>query len=312
MTTLVVGSSTMGHTKDDVDFLCDGTDDDVEINAAIQALPSTGGKVLIREGTYNLSSPNSIASITVDKANVMIEGMGSATVLKKNASTMMVYVNADCCTITNLTFDGNKDEIIDNKDCIAVDEPTSNIKITNLIIKNTYKNGILAYCNNSIIENNLIFNNRIGINSYGDNMIIANNISSDNEYSGIASNGNNCSIKSNICFSNLEVGIDVYGDYCVVDGNSCYNNTGGILGIGISNAGNYTVISNNKSDNNYVGMLISRTNVVVEANTCYGNQGYSIQADTTCSKSIILGNMVWGKNIVNDGTGNLVINNKYS
>lgn len=42
----VVGTSTAGWTAADCDYLCDGTDDQVEINAAIQALPSAGGKLL--------------------------------------------------------------------------------------------------------------------------------------------------------------------------------------------------------------------------------------------------------------------------
>lgn len=40
----IIGTSTAGWTKDDCDYLCDGTADDVEINAAIQALPEGGGK----------------------------------------------------------------------------------------------------------------------------------------------------------------------------------------------------------------------------------------------------------------------------
>ena len=39
----VVGTSTAGWTAADCDYLCDGTADDVEINAAIIALPATGG-----------------------------------------------------------------------------------------------------------------------------------------------------------------------------------------------------------------------------------------------------------------------------
>lgn len=37
-----IGTSTNGWTANDCDYLCDGTDDQVEINAAIQALPSGG------------------------------------------------------------------------------------------------------------------------------------------------------------------------------------------------------------------------------------------------------------------------------
>ena len=58
----VVGTSTAGWTEADCDYLCDGTADDVEINAAIQALPETGGEIVILDGTYSIT-----ATITVSK-----------------------------------------------------------------------------------------------------------------------------------------------------------------------------------------------------------------------------------------------------
>ncbi len=51
----VVGASTAGWTQADCDFLCDGTDDQEEINQAIAALPQSGGDIVILSGTYNLS-----------------------------------------------------------------------------------------------------------------------------------------------------------------------------------------------------------------------------------------------------------------
>ncbi len=46
----VVGSTGAGYTADDVDYLCDGTADEVEINAAIAALPENGGEVRLLDG----------------------------------------------------------------------------------------------------------------------------------------------------------------------------------------------------------------------------------------------------------------------
>ena len=47
----VVGTSTAGWTQADCDFLCDGTNDDVELQAAIDALPAGGGEIAILGGT---------------------------------------------------------------------------------------------------------------------------------------------------------------------------------------------------------------------------------------------------------------------
>src|SRR5690606_17909579 len=52
----VVGTSTSGWTEKDCDYLCDGTNDQVEINNAITALPVTGGEIVILDGTYNITA----------------------------------------------------------------------------------------------------------------------------------------------------------------------------------------------------------------------------------------------------------------
>ena len=64
------------------EFICDGVDDNVEIQAAVDALPSGGGKVLLSEGTFNLS-----AQITRAIDNVSIVGFGRATRLNLDGST---------------------------------------------------------------------------------------------------------------------------------------------------------------------------------------------------------------------------------
>jgi len=79
--TIVIGNSTSGHKLGEVDYLCTGTNDHTILNNAITALPSTGGKIIIREGTYNLGG-----SINVNKNNITLEGMDDSTVLKATTS----------------------------------------------------------------------------------------------------------------------------------------------------------------------------------------------------------------------------------
>ena len=53
----VIGTSTAGWTQADCDYLCDGTDDQVEIQAAVDALrDADGGTLVILAGTYNLTN----------------------------------------------------------------------------------------------------------------------------------------------------------------------------------------------------------------------------------------------------------------
>ena len=52
---VVVGTSTAGATVTTCDFLCDGTADDVEINAAIQQAKALNLDVLLLNGIYNIA-----------------------------------------------------------------------------------------------------------------------------------------------------------------------------------------------------------------------------------------------------------------
>lgn len=52
---VVVGTSTAGWTKNDCDYLCDGANDQVEIQAAITSMASAMGEIHILSGVYNLN-----------------------------------------------------------------------------------------------------------------------------------------------------------------------------------------------------------------------------------------------------------------
>jgi hypothetical protein len=67
-----------------VDYTVDGTDDNVQFQAALDALPATGGRIQALSGTYNFSA-------TVSRAidNVLIEGTGQATIFNNDAATAL-------------------------------------------------------------------------------------------------------------------------------------------------------------------------------------------------------------------------------
>ena len=67
--TLIVAASNSLH-KERADYVCDGVDDQIEIQAAIDALPSCGGKISLLEGIFYISS-----KITINKM-VTLQGMG--------------------------------------------------------------------------------------------------------------------------------------------------------------------------------------------------------------------------------------------
>lgn len=71
------------------DYTVDGTADDVQAQAALNALPSTGGKLIFFGGNYNFAA-------TVSRAinNVTIEGSGKSTYFAFNAGTALFSAGA--------------------------------------------------------------------------------------------------------------------------------------------------------------------------------------------------------------------------
>lgn len=67
------------------DYKCSGAIDNVEIQAAIDALPAGGGKVVLLEGTYVLA-----AYVTVP-SNVTLEGVGEATFIDATGLSYSYY-----------------------------------------------------------------------------------------------------------------------------------------------------------------------------------------------------------------------------
>ena len=75
---IVIGTSTAGWTAKDCHYLCDGIDDQVEINSAIQSMVS-GGELLILDGIYDISAKISVSA----KSGLTIRGSGYATQLRR-------------------------------------------------------------------------------------------------------------------------------------------------------------------------------------------------------------------------------------
>lgn len=91
----VVGTSTAGWTQADCDYLCDGTDDQVEIGNAITSLKEYGGgEIVILSGEYNLTSDLYIEP-EQGKVNVTISGTRGATVL--NISNIVIMALEGLC-----------------------------------------------------------------------------------------------------------------------------------------------------------------------------------------------------------------------
>jgi len=75
-TYVVASPDAPAHVRAQADYVCDGVDDDVEIQAAIDALPVVGGKVQLSQGWFRTTSP-----ISIIKQYVWLQGQGPATTI---------------------------------------------------------------------------------------------------------------------------------------------------------------------------------------------------------------------------------------
>jgi len=110
-TLVVAANDASAKSKDMADYVCDGTADDVDINAAITALPSGGGRVILTEGAYNITS-----TVAVDgKTDVILEGQGwSSNIVAPSSGGLAKMVNlgksgsvSTRCWVKNLKLTGN-------------------------------------------------------------------------------------------------------------------------------------------------------------------------------------------------------------
>lgn len=323
----VVGTSVSGWTEDDCDYLCDGTDDQVEINAAIQALPSGGGEIVILDGTYNIT-----ATIAMNKDNVKLSGNGNATVLKRMWSSSVeegiitiTAINGGCC-VKNFYIDGNKknsNNYYDNGICVS----SSNHNILTENICNNNDNGVMLYDNsfyNMVIGNSFNENNSYGILLYTScnfNHLVANFLRKNNSGSIGLENSSANTITGNTCIDNNNFNISLINAQSnAITGNTCskcYNGVYLVDSIKNTIAGNLITNSNTGiflsscDTNNITGNTIIRN---YGSSSDYTSTQYTIRLNgNDNNNNLISSNNIMGKNYVSGGgTGNIFVNNKYN
>lgn len=210
-TTITISSSTSKHMLT-ADYYCNGTNDQAVINNAILSLPSTGGKIVLLEGTYNISG-----QINVNKPNVTICGMGNSTVLNCKQGIWGIAATQTNFTVANLkmtfdTYNGNGNSI-----CIYASG--SRCKFENLDLSNAVY-GINCGGGYSIIRNVTATGNRTNIH-----LGSGHNVVSD-------------------CYSEnaQETGVRIEGEYNIVA--NCYISDAEIYGVLLTGGGKNKVAGN--------------------------------------------------------------------
>ncbi len=268
------------------DDTCDGTDDQQEINEAINELPATGGAVYLLEGTYNITGAINFDTTAPDDSGKALIGTGRGTVLKvaSGASSLnVIYAyRVNRILISQLMIDGNSKTGSANNG-IYFDGLTYS-KIDKLCVENMSSYGI--YLNNSSSQNTISNNYVAGSGASGIHLDTA---SSNNtvSYNHIENNVDYCIVFSawecnyNIASHNdiktsgqggIRVGSSKGN---IISGNNIQNNLGYVMRHGIDlNSSYYTVVSNNNIEGiTYNGIDVYGSSYTTVSNNNVHNNG---------------------------------------
>ena len=248
-TFVVAANDSTADGKASADYVCDGTADETEINAALSVATTSGyRRVLLLEGTFNLT-----AGLTVE-ADDMLEGQGFGSILKlvsgAPTTTTAITLN-DYCKVHNLKVNGNS--LSGTKNGIVATSKTG-VEISGVWATLFDDNGIyLDECSQSrIVGNYATSNSGSGIILDGGyaNTVVGNTTYSNafGVFLGDNTTGEqNATISGNACYSNsYDIYISVDCRYNTITGNTCRGDVGVLGDFGIFlESSEYNIISDN-------------------------------------------------------------------
>jgi hypothetical protein len=306
---VVIGSTGAGYTATDVDFLCTGSNDSTQFDAALAAIPTAGGEIKILNGTYTLTKPWAI-----ERSNVKISGCGgNSTIIQmtgtRNATdtpeaaksnNAVVYLAGNKCVIEGLHF--THGTATDGLSYSVYLNGVTNTTLTgntcyNVSLSTGYGVYLNACFNNKIIDNKFNHTNTghthgIYLNAGGNNTIagnILNNTTSNSYAYGITLNSSH---HNNITGNASNA--------------STTANNGIAHGFYISSGSNYNTITDNTCTSSAKGycysvIITGSSNNIVTGNICECvSVGYSSSVVLGSGAS---GNVVTGNVCANGGTG---------
>lgn len=255
----------------------DGSGDFTSIQAAIDALPDTGGEVFVKAGTYTITA-------TIERAinDVSIIGTGKSTKIQTTSNVVMIELDTvSGWRLKDLYFYGagavnpanvgihlttTTDSLVEGclvENCgnsgILLDTASNDNNIRNNHCNSNQAVGIFVVSSNSHVSGNEASTNDTGIYIFGasGNTIQRNKCPSNtNEGITIDDESDENTILGNICLSNGRDGIRVDDD-CdnnVITGNEFNSNTGYGVNIITADCDTNTVTSN-RLRNNTAGAL---------------------------------------------------------
>lgn len=284
--TLTVAASDSVSTRN-ADYVCSGADDQVTIQAALDA--AAGGKVILLEGNYQIT-----ANLVIPAAT-HFSGIGKGTILTTTDAigiTNMVSVGGDNVTISDMKLvlgagagdDGSRPNIIHgtSHDYVwlerlwlvgdaSVADDGSDVRQNGICL-------VTVSLYSKVLSCHIETNKRHGLYLNGFQQgVVASCSSVDNTQNGLHLNTSpNNAISNNVFHDNSGCGIYMEGSgNNAVTGNNCNNNTQHGIHVFASNINAITgnqCLENDAAGNTYSGILVEESGrTIVVGNACYYN-----------------------------------------
>ena len=214
------------------DFVCDGEDDQVEIQQAINEIPENGGSVVLLEGEFVITDTINIGS------NVTLKGQGKSTIIKGreagSGNYEMISPSGENIEISDMRLNGNKSNLSTVTRCIS-SLNLENSLIRNIIAEDSIERNISVGGEETKVLDCVSRNGgNIGIDAYGNiGGEVRGCVIRDNDGIGIRMGGKT-DIDSNFISGNGNNGIYIeFADESTIENNellgnrSDYDNSGG-------------------------------------------------------------------------------------
>lgn len=262
------------------DMVCDGWNDEVEINSAIASLGMQGGSIQLTEGVFFIGT-----SIVINRDNVLLCGSGAGTVVRlQHALNVDIDMISSTDVVTlgtvvmNLVVDGRRDgQTAGIQRGINLRQEQDFI-IQNVIVKNARNEGIrmsnpslgridgctvhdcggdgimLTLASSTIIDNCIVRRcGGVGIRVDGVQGVVSNNVSHSNTTDGINAQVSRSTLLGNVCENNGGNGISLFLTVTsTISSNIC--NTNSFSGIFTDNSNSNILNGNMVSNNNRHGI----------------------------------------------------------
>lgn len=284
------------------------------IQEAINALPSTGGMVVLDAKTYTITS-----AITINKSNVFLIGQGSSSIIFLNANTnasCITMTSVDNITLSDFVIDGNKDNQADNNSAINV-VSCNYYSFKNLEVKNASHHGMRIDSSSGGVVTNCYVHDveQIGIYFYKlcHNNKIESNYVHDCGYEGIGIGDADLGastynvIANNVVHDTVDNLIDMHGSHdCVIIGNNVHH---GKSGVTIDSGYKNVICNNNIYDVTDTAINLSDTDTAVtEDKSVIANNRIETAAGYGILNTGMHYNIICGNNISDTTSQNIAVN----